>query len=70
MSGEKSISHGKPYKIHFLANFTLQGTLIMLNTLCKIEDYENHVRWIYLTTVLNMGESRKQEAYRPDSSTI
>ena len=25
----------------------------MLNTLRKIED---HVRWIYLTTVLNMGE--------------
>ena len=34
---------------------TLQRTLIMLNTLCKVEDHENHVRWIYLTTVLYMG---------------
>ena len=32
-SGEKSISHGKPYKMHFLAYFTLQSTLVMLNTL-------------------------------------
>ena len=27
----------------------------MLNTLRKVEDLENHVRWIDLTTVLNMG---------------
>ena len=31
----------------------------MLNILRKIEDHENHVRWIYLATVLNMGESQK-----------
>ena len=49
-SGEKSISHGKPYKMHFLAYFTLQGMLVMINTLRKVEDHENHVRWIYLTT--------------------
>ena len=45
-SGEKSISHGKPYKMHFLAYFTLQGTLVMLNTLRKVEDHENHVGFI------------------------
>ena len=55
-SGEKSISHGKPYKMHFLAYFTLQGTLIKLNIMCKVADYENHVRWVYLTTVLCMGQ--------------
>ena len=27
----------------------------MLNTLRNVEVYENHVRWIYLTTVLCMG---------------
>ena len=58
-SGEKSISHGKPYKIQFLTYFALQCTLIVLNTLRKVEDHENHVRWIYLTTVLNMGQSQK-----------
>ena len=57
--GEKSISHGKPYKMHFLAYFTLQGALIMLNTLRKVEDHENHVRLIYFTIFLNMGDSRK-----------
>ena len=31
----------------------------MLNTLRKVKDHENHVRWIYLTTVLYMGESQK-----------
>ena len=31
----------------------------MLTTLRKVEDHENHVRWIYLKTVLNMGESQK-----------
>ena len=36
-SGEKSISHGKPYKMHFIAYFALQGTLIMLNALRKVE---------------------------------
>ena len=45
-NGEKSISHGKPYKMYFLAYFTLQGTLVMINTLHKVEDHENHVRWI------------------------
>ena len=25
----------------------------MLNTLRKVEDHENHVRWIYLVVVLN-----------------
>ena len=56
---EKSISHGKSFKMHFLAYFTLQGTLVMQNTLGKVEDPEKHVRWISLTTVLYMGESQK-----------
>ena len=50
-------------KIHkkciFSHTFTLQGTLVMLNTLRKVEYNENHVRWIYLTTILCMGESQK-----------
>ena len=25
----------------------------------KVADHENHVRWIYLTTVLRMGEGQK-----------
>ena len=60
-SGEKSISQRKSYKIHFLAYLTLQGTLVKLNALREIEYNEKYmyVRWIYLTTVLNMGESRK-----------
>ena len=60
-SGEKSISHGNPYKMKFfLAYFTLQGMLIMLNIMhSKVEDHENHMRWIYLRTVLNFGVSRK-----------
>ena len=33
--------------------------VIMLNTLRKVGYLENYVRWIYLTTDLNMGESRK-----------
>ena len=45
--------------MYFLAYFTLQDMLVMLNTLHKVEDHENHVRWIYLTTVLYMGESQK-----------
>ena len=49
-SGEKSILYGKPYKIHFLAYFTLQDALIMINIFCKDEDHENHVRRLDLTT--------------------
>ena len=58
-SGEKSISHGKPYTMLFLAYFALQGMLVMLNTLRKVEDHENHVRWIYLTTVLKVRSMRE-----------
>ena len=29
------------------------------NIMCKVADRENHVRWIYLTTVLCMGEGQK-----------
>ena len=36
--------------MHFLAYFTLKDTLNMLNISHKYEYYENHVRWIYLTT--------------------
>ena len=66
---EKFISHKKPYKMHFLAYLTLQGMLIMLNTLCKVEDHENHVRWIYLIigTVLYMGESQKYARKYPSN---
>ena len=33
--------------------------------LCQVKDNENHVRWIYITPVLNMGESREvcEEGY-------
>ena len=45
---------------HFLTYLTLQGTLIKLNIcLCKVEDHENHLTWVYLTAVLNIGGSRK-----------
>ena len=27
--------------------------------MCKVADHENHVRWIYLTTVLCIGEGQK-----------
>ena len=27
--------------------------------MCKVADHENHVRWIYLTTVLCMEEGQK-----------
>ena len=27
--------------------------------MCKFADHKNHVRWIYLTTVLCMGEGQK-----------
>ena len=57
-SGEKSISHGKTHKTN-LAYFTLQGTSIMLNIQRKVEDHANHVRWIYVTSILNMRESPK-----------
>ena len=30
----------------------------------RVEDHENHVRWIYLATVLSMGESRKSMCLR------
>ena len=36
----------------------------MLNTLRKVEDHENHVRWIYLATVLNMGGGGKVRSMR------
>ena len=29
----------------------------MLNTLYKVEDHENHVRWIYLIFILHGGKS-------------
>ena len=32
---------------HCLVQFTLQCMLIILNTMCKVEDHENHVGWIY-----------------------
>ena len=41
------------------AYVALQGTLVMLNILCKVDDHENDVRWIYLTAVRNIRESRK-----------
>ena len=42
-SGEKSISNGKPYKMHFLAYFTLQSMVIMLNTRHKVcEKLQNY----------------------------
>ena len=44
---------------HEFPRLTLPGTLFMLNTLRKVEDHDNHVRWIYLTTVLYVGESQK-----------
>ena len=50
--------------MYFLAYLTLQGTLVMLNTLLNVEDHDNHVRWINLTTVLYIGESQKY-ARRP-----
>ena len=45
--------------MNFLAYFALQATLVLLHTRNNVEDHENHVRWIYFTIVLNMGESRK-----------
>ena len=66
-SGEISISHGKPYKMHFLVYFTRQDTLVMQNTLCKVEDHANHARWIYLTTVLYMYIWERQKYARSAS---
>ena len=40
------------YTSHFIQ---VQDTFIMVNTLRKVEDHENHARWIYLTPVHNMG---------------
>ena len=45
----------KLYKMHFLAYFILQGEKYFV----QCEDNENHMRWMYLTTVLNMGVSLK-----------
>ena len=44
---------------HTKCIFSHTYTLIKLNTLCKVSDHETHVRWIYLTTVLCMGEGQK-----------
>ena len=38
------------HNLHFKACM-----LVMLNTLREVVDHDNHVRWIYLTTVLYMG---------------
>ena len=46
-SGENSISHGKSYQMHFFAYFTLHCAKLKNMKLRKIEDHENHVRWIY-----------------------
>ena len=56
-----------------LSYITLYITLIMLDTLRKIEEHENHVRWIYLTTVLDMGEVRNMRegpSPIPESATV
>ena len=42
----------------------------MQNTLCKVADRENHVRWIYLTTVLCMGERQKYSRINLLSFTV
>ena len=44
--------------------------IIMLNISRKVEDHENYVRWIYLTTVLNMGESRKYARIMPNKVVL
>ena len=49
--------------MHFLAYFSLQGALIMLNTLRKVEDRENHVRWIYLDCSQHGGKSESMREY-------
>ena len=46
-SGEKFISHGKPYNMHCLAYFTLLDTLVILNTLHNVEDHDNHVIFLW-----------------------
>ena len=40
------IYYGKLYKMHFLAYFALQDTLVKLITLRRVEDHEIHVRFI------------------------
>ena len=57
--GEKNPSHMENHTKCIFSHTLHFSTLIMLNTLHKVEDHENHVRWIYLTTVLKMGESQK-----------
>ena len=47
------------FRILYTSRYICLIDLVMLNTLRKVEDHENHVRWIYLTTVLYMGESQK-----------
>ena len=57
MVGEKSNpSHMENHtKCIFSHTLHSQVTLIILTVLRKVEDHENHVRWIHLTTVLYMG---------------
>ena len=40
MSGEKSVSRGRTYIMHFVTYFIVHGTSIKLNTLRKVEDHE------------------------------
>ena len=42
----------------------------MLNTRHKVEDHENHVRWIYFTAVLYMGESQKYASIKLGRSYV
>ena len=43
-----------------LSSLACSRILIILTcqrlSLCKVEYHENHARWFYLTTVLNMGK--------------
>ena len=51
-------SHHKshnPTGISCLAYFAIQGMLIMINILRKVANNENHRKWMYLITVLNVG---------------
>ena len=45
------------HTLHVKAPYFNQSKI--LSTPCKVADHENHVRWIYLTTVLCMGEGQK-----------
>ena len=51
--------------MHLLAYFTLQVTLIMIYTLRKVEDNENHVRWIYLTIIINPAVVYPVQSFDP-----